>query len=240
MLGLKKGIWAAAMAAAMLAQPAHASVRDTVSDIWDTVVGIAKPLTGPKQPAESGIRREPLPVKAAEEAALHAATPPEFTMPVLPAAAVAELPQPSVETPLKKFFCAEYARARSGLALFGDAKYWWSRAKSMYTRARKPVENAVMVFKVTSRLKLGHVAVVTHIVSSREIRVDQANWQNHGEIDHSTPILDVSKKNDWSQVRVWDIKSQQYGRIYPVSGFILQQEIPLVRQASAATSAAEF
>jgi hypothetical protein len=239
MVGLKKGIWAAAMAAAMLAAPAHASVRDTVNDILDTVRSIASPLKAPQAPAESGIRRAPLSVKAAEEAALHASpSSPEFNMPVLPAAAVAEVPQPSVETPLKKFFCAEYARARSGLALFGDAKYWWARAKNMYTRARKPVENAVMVFKVTSRLKLGHVAVVTRVVSSREIRVDQANWQNHGEIDHSTPILDVSAKNDWSQVRVWDIKSQQYGRVYPVSGFILQQE--MVRQASVATSQTEF
>ena len=88
--------------------------------------------------------------------------------------------------------------------------------------AKAPAENAVMVFKVTSRLKLGHVAVVTKIVSSREIRVDQANWQNHGEIDHSTPVMDVSKKNDWSQVRVWDIKSSQFGRVYPVAGFISQ------------------
>ena len=47
--------------------------------------------------------------------------------------------------------------------------------------------------------------MVTDIVSKREIRVDQANWQNHGEIDHATPVLDVSAKNDWSQVRVWDI-----------------------------------
>jgi hypothetical protein len=141
---------------------------------------------------------------------------------------VAELPTPSVETPLKKMFCAEYARARSGLALFGDAKYWWARARSLYVRARAPVKNAVLVFAVTPRLKLGHVAVVTNIVSAREIRVDQANWQNHGEIDHSTPVMDVSRKNDWSQVRVWDIKSGQFGRVYPVSGFIAQD---LVRQA---------
>jgi hypothetical protein len=72
--------------------------------------------------------------------------------------------------------------------------------------------------------------VVTKIVSKREIRVDQANWQNHGEIDHSTPIMDVSPKNDWSKVRVWDIKSGQYGNVYDVSGFIAKD---LVRQASA-------
>jgi hypothetical protein len=155
---------------------------------------------------------------------------PDFNMPSLPSVAVAELPTPSVETPFKKMFCAEYARVRSGLNLFGDAKYWWTQAQKLYVRARLPAENAVMVFKVTSRLKLGHVAVVTRVVSNREIRVDQANWQNHGEIDHATPVMDVSKKNDWSQVRVWDLKSAQYGRVYPVSGFIFQ---PVIRQADA-------
>ena len=118
--------------------------------------------------------------------------------------------------------------AKERFALFGDAKYWWSRAKTMYTRARKPVENAVMVFKVTTRLKLDHVAVVTHVVSKREIRVEQANWQNHGEIDHSTPIMDVSKKNDWSQVRVWDLRSKTFGRVYAVSGFILRNPTALI------------
>ena len=55
-----------------------------------------------------------------------------------------------------------------------------------------PVEEAVMVFSGSKRLKRGHVAVVTEIVSPRQIIVDQANWQNKGEIDHATPVLDVS------------------------------------------------
>ena len=151
-------------------------------------------------------------------------------MPALPSVALPELPSPSVETPLHKLFCVEYARARSGLAVFGDAKFWWARAKNLYARMTRPMENTVMVFSGSSRLKKGHVAVVTDIVSKREIRVDQANWQNHGEIDHSTPILDVSSKNDWSKVRVWDMKSQTFGsHIYSISGFIAKD---LVRQAS--------
>ena len=145
----------------------------------------------------------------------------ELDMPSLPSVAVAELPAPSVETPLHKLFCVEYARARSGLAVFGDAKLWWSRAKTLYARAARPVSEAVMVFSGSKRLKRGHVAVVASIVSAREIRVDQANWENHGEIDHATPVLDVSKKNDWSQVRVWDISSRSFGaHVYAVSGFI--------------------
>jgi hypothetical protein len=160
----------------------------------------------------------------------HAAELAKLDLPTLPSAAVPELPAPSIETPLKKLFCVEYARARSGLAVFGDAKYWWARAKNLYARVTSPVENAVMVFTASSRIRKGHVAVVTNIVSSREIRVDQANWQNQGEIDHSTPVLDVSKKNDWSKVRVWDIKSQSFGgHVYAISGFIAKE---LTRQAS--------
>jgi hypothetical protein len=154
----------------------------------------------------------------------------DFEMPALPSVAVAELPQPSVETPLHKLFCVEYARARSGLAVFGDAKFWWSRAKNLYARAATPVENAVMVFSGSKRLKDGHVAVVTNIISKREIQVDQANWQNHGEIDHATPVLDVSARNDWSKVRVWDMRSNGFGaHVYAISGFIAKE---LVKRAS--------
>ena len=130
-------------------------------------------------------------------------------------------PKPSVEKSRHKFFCVEYARMRSGLAVFGDAKLWWARAQNLYTRMSHPVEEAVMVFSGSRRLRRGHVAVVTDVVSPREIIVDQANWQNHGEIDHATPVLDVSKDNDWSQVRVWNIHSGDFGaHVYPISGFI--------------------
>jgi hypothetical protein len=138
--------------------------------------------------------------------------------------AVAAITTPSTETPLRRLFCVEYARMRSGLAVFGDAKTWWSRAKNLYARASHPVEEAVMVFSGSKRLKRGHVAVVTTIVSPREIIVDQANWQNKGEIDHATPVLDVSAANDWSLVRVWDIPSGGFGsRVYKISGFIAKE-----------------
>jgi hypothetical protein len=138
--------------------------------------------------------------------------------PRLPAATAAA---PSVETPLHRLFCVEYARMRSGLAVFGDARHWWDRAKNLYARASHPVEEAVMVFAGSKRLKRGHVAVVTEIVSARQIIVDQANWQNHGEIDHATPVLDVSAANDWSLVRVWDMHSGTFGtHVYAISGFI--------------------
>ncbi len=153
----------------------------------------------------------------------------QFT-PAVPATATATLPEPRVERGARRFFCAEYARIRSGFPVFGDAKFWWERARNLFDRVAEPVADSVMVFSASKRLKRGHVAVVTHIVSAREIRVDQANWMNKGEIDHSTPVLDVSPGNDWSQVRVWDVPSKQFGaRTYKISGFIVK---PLERQAS--------
>jgi hypothetical protein len=141
-------------------------------------------------------------------------------LPRLPVVA-ATAPSLSVEAPLHRLFCVEYARARSGLAVFGDARHWWDRAKNLYARMSHPVEEAVMVFAGSKRLKRGHVAVVTDIVSPRQIIVDQANWQNKGEIDHATPVLDVSAGNDWSLVRVWDMRSNTFGsHVYAISGFI--------------------
>jgi hypothetical protein len=152
----------------------------------------------------------------------------EIQAPNLPA--VAAVAAPSVEKPLHRLFCVEYARMRSGLAVFGDARHWWERARNLYARVSHPVEEAVMVFSGSKRLKRGHVAVVTNIVGPRRITVDQANWQNHGEIDHATPVLDVSPDNDWSQVRVWDMRSGGFGsHVYAISGFIAKD---LVRQAS--------
>jgi surface antigen len=128
---------------------------------------------------------------------------------------------PSVEWPLKHLYCVEYARLRSGLAIFGDAKEWWGRARHLYSEFARPAAEAVMVFAGSSRIVHGHVAVVTEIVSPREIRVDHANWQNRGEIDRNMPVLDVSRANDWSRVRVWDVHSGQFGaHVYAIKGFI--------------------
>jgi hypothetical protein len=128
---------------------------------------------------------------------------------------------PTVERWAKYISCVPYARLRSGLQIFGDAKYWWGKAADLYQRMTRPAADAVMVFAGSKRIRRGHVAVVTAIVSPREIKVDHANWQNHGEIDLNMPVLDVSKNNDWSRVRVWDPKTGGYGaRVYAISGFI--------------------
>ena len=226
-LGLAAAMMVAPCGLLVAVTPAQALIRDTVSGLLDQLAEVAHPDA--VRPAENKIEW-PAKQVTVPETALQATTLPEFNIPSLPSVAVAELPDPSVEKPLKKLFCVEYARARSGLAVFGDAKFWWARAKTLYARLGAPVEEAVMVFAPDKKLRLGHVAVVAGIVSSREIRVDQANWQNHGEIDHSTPVMDVSASNDWSKVRVWDMRSQTFGsHIYSISGFIAKD---LVRQAS--------
>jgi hypothetical protein len=208
---------------------AHESIGQKLGAVWN-FLGSQQPETGivPLE-ATPMVHIAPLPRK------LEAGPMPgvkfaaaETAVPHLPAQRA--LPEPSIEKAAKRLFCVEYARAISGLKIFGDAKYWWGRAKNLYARASHPLEEAVMVFSGSSRLRRGHLAVVSKIVSPREIRVEQANWMNKGEIDHDTPVLDVSKNNDWSRVRVWDVPSRQFGsRVYAVSGFILK---PLLREAA--------
>ncbi len=193
-----------------------------VSDITKDVVSFfgfgGDQANNPTDP-QPVIERPQIPLKT--ELALREIAPvmvADVAPPRLPAAAAA----PSVETPLHRLFCVEYARIRSGFNIMGDAKQWWTHAaQNIYARLSHPVEEAVMVFSGSKRLKRGHVAVVTEIVSPRQVIVDQANWQNRGEIDHATPVMDVSPDNDWSQVRVWDMRSNGFGtHIYAISGFI--------------------
>jgi len=67
----------------------------------------------------------------------------------------------------------------------------------------------------------GHVAVVRRVIGPREIRVDHANWLDDGSIYVNDPVEDVSSDNDWSAVRVYNLKTGGWGgKVYPVQGFI--------------------
>lgn len=119
--------------------------------------------------------------------------------------------------------CAPYARQVSGIQLYGDAAAWWDQAEGRYARASQPSPGAVLVFRRTGRLPDGHVSTVTQVVSSRDIRVNDANWV-HGRISSDEAIVDVSPGNDWSAVRVWWAPSASLGiTTYPTFGFILPQ-----------------
>ena len=116
--------------------------------------------------------------------------------------------------------CVPFARALSGIDLRGDASDWWWRADGHYTRGQLPQVGSVMVFAPTPGLPRGHVAVVSEVLSQREILVAQANWVHH-RVTSDQLVVDVSADSDWSQARVWWPPSATLGAtVYPVAGFI--------------------
>ena len=116
--------------------------------------------------------------------------------------------------------CAPFARALTGVELRGDAEDWWREAAGRYQRAAAPSVGSVLVLRSSSRLPVGHVAVVTRLMSSRQVLVNQANWVHH-RVTEDQPVIDVSPANDWSVVRLWWPPSGQMGiGDYAVRGFI--------------------
>jgi len=162
-------------------------------------------------------------------AALTALPSPDLGLPARPQ------PRPAMLKAARPLQCVPYARELSQIALRGNAWTWWQQAEGRYRRGQAPQPGAVMVFSKTRRLRLGHLAVVAEVKSSREIIVHQANWLNRGRIHRYTPVIDISENNDWSVVRVWYTPGRQYGsRPYPVYGFIYPSSNPgpEIRQAA--------
>jgi len=121
-------------------------------------------------------------------------------------------------TPLQ---CVPYARQISGIPIYGDAYTWWEKAAGKFERRTAPKLGAVMVFTGYAGPSRAHLAVVRNLVSAREIKIDHANWLDDGQIYIDDPVIDVSSANDWSLVRVWNIRAGAWGgRTYPVQGFI--------------------
>jgi hypothetical protein len=99
-------------------------------------------------------------------------------------------------------------------------------AHAMEYSALSPTPCVVVpLFRQTARLVDGHVAVVSRVMSAREIRVDHANWDSRrggGPISLDQPVLDVSAANDWTAVRVWYPAGGSLGiTIFPTAGFVL-------------------
>ena len=116
--------------------------------------------------------------------------------------------------------CAPFARALTGVPLSGAAADWWWQAEGRLRRARQPEVGSVLVFRRSGRLPDGHVAVVSQVVSARRIKVTQANWVHH-RLTEDQPVIDVSGRGDWSEVRVWWAPSGEMGKTdYPTFGFI--------------------
>lgn len=126
--------------------------------------------------------------------------------------------------------CVVYARSVSEVHIRGNAHTWWDQAAGAYARGHTPAPGSVMVFKRSGSMRLGHVSVVRQVRGAREIIVDHANWAGtrarRGIIDRGISIIDISENNDWSMVRVWYPPAGNYGRGYPVYGFIHPRSAP--------------
>ena len=126
-----------------------------------------------------------------------------------------------VETPSTPLQCVPYARARSRVAIYGDAGVWWTKADGHYERGSTPLLGSVMVLTGYAGPGRAHLAVVAEQVSDREITIDHANWLNDGAIYRNDPVVDVSPDNDWSEVRIYNPRAESWGtRTYVVQGFI--------------------
>lgn len=126
--------------------------------------------------------------------------------------------------PSGRLWCVPFARAITGVALKGNARTWWDQAAGKYPRGQEPEIGAVLSFSGSKSMPKGHVAVVSAVLGPREILVDHANWQ-HNRISLDNRVVDVSPKNDWSQVRVANAGGS-LGRVNPVQGFIYTDLTP--------------
>ena len=127
----------------------------------------------------------------------------------------------SAESPSAPLQCVPFARDHSQVKIFGDAADWWDKAAGLYARGEVPQLGSILVLTGYAGPHRSHVAVVTAMVSDREIRVDHANWLNDGAVFTDDPVVDVSPDNDWSQVKVYNERTGAWGaRIYLVQGFI--------------------
>jgi surface antigen len=72
--------------------------------------------------------------------------------------------------------CVPFARLISGIQIFGDARTWWKQAIGKYDVGFQPKAGAVLCFKPTERMRLGHVAVVSEVLTDRIVQITHANW----------------------------------------------------------------
>ena len=120
--------------------------------------------------------------------------------------------------------CVPYARAQSGIDIRGNALTWWSQAAGRYNRGQEPRVGAVLAFRPTRAMPIGHVAVVAEIIDDRHVYLNHANWSGPGRIETRALAEDVSADGDWSVVRVWYAPQGALGRrTNPTFGFIYNE-----------------
>ena len=134
--------------------------------------------------------------------------------------------------------CAQFARLFSGIQIVGDAWTWWDKATGRYAKGFKPQQGSVLVFRPNGAMRLGHVAVVSQVLTDRIIQVTHANWSliggKRGQVEKDVTVIDVSDAGDWSRVKVWfDPKGSLGTTSYPTYGFIYKALDSLNRMAGA-------
>lgn len=127
----------------------------------------------------------------------------------------------------KSWQCVTFARAFSGLQIFGDAWTWWDSAAGKYARGQQPESGSVLVFRKHGGMSRGHVAVVSQVLTERVVQITHANWSpiggRRGQVEEDVTLVDVSDGGDWSRVKVWYGPSRDLGgTAYPTYGFIYQ------------------
>lgn len=158
-------------------------------------------------------------------------------IPIHTADAQANRPRVARAAPVIGLQCVPFARHVSGIDIVGNARTWWQQAEGRYLRGSRPEVGSVLTFKPTGAMRLGHVSVVSKIVSAREVLVDHANWPGpgvpKGRVARNVSVIDVSDDNDWSAVRV-EIhgRGSGYGRIYPTWGFIYPRTVAVTTAAA--------
>ncbi len=121
--------------------------------------------------------------------------------------------------------CVTFARMFSGIQIFGNAWTWWQGAVGRYERGSTPAAGSVLVFRPQGRMRLGHVAVVSRVLTDRVIQITHANWSpingSRGQVERDVTVIDVSGSGDWSSVRVWYNPLNDLGTsAYSTYGFI--------------------
>jgi surface antigen len=123
--------------------------------------------------------------------------------------------------------CVTFARSVSGIQIRGNANTWWGQAEGRYARGHAPKVGAVLAFEPTRRMRVGHVAMVSKLVSDREVLLTHANWSRPGRIETDVRAVDVSAAGDWSMVKVWYAPQGDLGTsTYPTKGFIYSGNAP--------------
>ena len=135
--------------------------------------------------------------------------------------------------------CVPFARLISGIQIFGDARTWWGQAVGKYETGFVPKAGSVLCFKPVGKMRLGHVAVVSQVLTDRVIQITHANWSiingGRGQIEKDVTVIDVSPNGDWSQVKVWNDPSANLGATtYPTYGFIYQNAQAMALAAATA------